>query len=506
MNKKESLIISVIMILLLIILAGCSDGVTVPSEEDVEAVRSGIDIGTIISDTFSGHDDISVSYSLDDTGVKAAGSAMDLVATAVFSGYSLSADLTIGSGTMVFYFQGSVSGSSFTAERFTVKTAEPLAVMVTGGTGAVDVTISIPDDANAMVNASAVIGADGKPSEVSIADAYLPASSSASVSFNGADPEAVPSFGEPGTGNAGTGSGGPSATPGDDKVSAPIPVFLTGISEEISAVMSLADDGGLESIPEDECYVMYKITVGAPAFIGFGGETEETVISDVQILDSTVSLEWEETDGIFTYRTSDDSSDDIVVELRYDSTTDSYDYLQAVRCEYEKYMFDYYVVSVAEDVRYDEATSSWNGDYMAYITMRKIASDSPYFFNNIASGKFHSEDDLTGVFVYHMDHKSPASGDIDDGVDRDFDLDAALAEHDGIEAARLLIDKMNVVSTTMEQNAYQLLYSQNSSYKIFKYSNDSTTEAREACLKHIEEISEGNWKIDPSSIPEPSAS
>ena len=250
-----------------------------------------------------------------------------------------------------------------------------------------------------------------------------------------------------------------------EKVSAPIPVFLTGPAQDIPVLKAAA-----EELTEEQCFVMYT---------------------------------WEESDGVFTYRTINDGTDmDIAIELSYDSASDSYDYMQAKRCEYDGY-FDYYSVSIASDVEYDEATKSWNGDYKAYITMRMPGSEEPYGFNNIASGKFHSEDGLSGVFVYHMDLKSPVSGDADDGVDRAFDLDAVLPEHDGLETARLLIDKMSNVSTTMEQDVYQLLYSQNGSYKIFKYSNDSTAEARAACFEHIEKISGGSWKVDPSSIPEP---
>lgn len=286
----------------------------------------------------------------------------------------------------------------------------------------------------------------------------------------------------------------------DEKVFAPIPVFLTGPAQDIPVLKAAA-----EELTEEQCFVMY-MQFGVPAFIGFEGETESSEIADVEIFDSSVSLTWEESDGVFTYRTINDGTYmDIAIELSYDSASDSYDYMQAKRCEYDGY-YDYYSVSIASDVEYDRATKSWNGDYKAYITMRMPGSEEPYVFNNIASGKFHSEDGLTGVFVYHMDLKSPASGDADDGVDRAFDLDAVLSEHDGLETARLLIDKMDGVSTTNGVDSYQILYSKDGRYEIFTYSDATTAEAREACLEHIEEISGGSWKVDPSSIPEPSAS
>ena len=63
---------------------------------------------------------------------------------------------------------------------------------------------------------------------------------------------------------------------------------------------------------------------------------------------------------------------DIAIELSYDSASDSYDYMQAKRCEYDGY-FDYYSVSIASDVEYDGATESWDGDYKAYITIQRMA-------------------------------------------------------------------------------------------------------------------------------------
>ena len=45
----------------------------------------------------------------------------------------------------------------------------------------------------------------------------------------------------------------------------------------------------------------------------------------MEIFDSSVSLTWEESDGVFTYRTINDGTDmDIAIELSYDSASDSY--------------------------------------------------------------------------------------------------------------------------------------------------------------------------------------
>ena len=282
------------------------------------------------------------------------------------------------------------------------------------------------------------------------------------------------------------------------KGSAPIPVFL---SQAASRMAFVAEADETQDWTEAEAYTMYKFT-GGPALIGFDSVSEESEIP-VAILGSATTLTWEESNGVYTYRT-DNSNKEIALEIKYDTGTQTYDYIQAVIGS--AYGMDCYIVTTASDVTYNEETRSWDGEYKAYIAQRNNDS-TPYYFNNIPFGFYHSGNDVTGIFTYKLWHKSPLSGDIDDGIDRTFDLDSFLEmdDYDGIETARKLINKMESVYTTMTEFSYQIIYTQAGRYNIYPpkdSTNNSASELRKSCLEHTTEISKG-WVIPESSVPEP---
>ena len=485
--KKPILIL--ICAILLITLSSCSN-TTAYSAADIEAVRNGITAKTIESillDTFSGNENIKVDYRIE---TQARATQAYLIATASFNGYQT--DSLYISGTIDFSFAGDIDNNTFTASTYT---AVGNLKISSGNSNGVDTKIEINET---YASASAIIAEDEITAKVEIK--HIPA---ASITIGN---ETKETEAENLTGSKGLPPSGGGST-GDVEVtqSAPIPEFLSeSITQSTSsAIKAKAAEPEPDFTPE-ECYEMYRY-LGGPAIKGFSGTTENHEIK-ASILGNEITLTWTENDGIYTYTTtSQEDSKNIALEIIYNSNDETYNYIQAVRGQFDVYHFDAYIVTTAENILYDESESSWDGSFKAYITQRETEDDGPYLFNNITSGIYHSDDYATGIFSFKLDHRSSETNDNPDDF-RSFNPDDV--EFTGlsqIEIARKLIAAMDDVATTMTTYNYQIAYTKDNNYYLFppkdSYINNPEG-AREACIAQLTMIS-SNWNIEENLIPVP---
>ena len=288
---------------------------------------------------------------------------------------------------------------------------------------------------------------------------------------------------------------------------APVPVFLTGIQQQSNPLMLLSEGSNEEAgMSEEMCYMFYKLFVGAPAIVGFEGNTSDKEISTT-IFDSPVTFSWNEENGVYTYEGTDGKT--ISATIIYNSKTQSYDYQQVIKSSYASQ--DYYVISMASDIQYSKETG-WDGNYKAYISGGPALIDGGqyYMFNNICSGTFHSGDNATGVFTYKMIQDFKSNDTLEADSDKLFSYDTTIDQASGIvsKMEEFMTPSVDTEEKDIRSNySYQILYSRNGRYEVYPPTNGPETDPeaqRAACLEYLPQIS-GNWQLEDSDIPHTSA-
>lgn len=275
---------------------------------------------------------------------------------------------------------------------------------------------------------------------------------------------------------------------------APVPVFLSGISAQSR---SAASDGQ----PQDNnLFLMYKYMIGGFALVGFNGTTSSSEISDVDVLGTLVDFTWTEKDGVFTY---DGTGSDMAIKIIYDSNEGLIDLIQVSKgSAFGRYQF---IVFKADDIEYDNAEKTLDGDYTSYSAMASIP-DGEYSLNVIGRGYAHSDEDATGVLVTEMENLGTMSGDIEDPIKFKTNPDA------DIETGNELITMMegyweefsDEEKTERTQIDLRVLYNKGNYFFQYPPVDDSVViDSPEQITEYIKKSVSEKWIANPDDLPDP---
>ena len=415
MKKLPLVLLSIALILFAFSSCSNSTGTPAPSQEDIDAVKNGINVETILKDAFSGKDGIDVKYEYPQA--KAAEEA-SIKAIATFNGYT-SGSLQITAGRIEFVFKGAIDGTSFFATTYSAKTTARLEVS-SGNGNPVPVSIDIPESANATAEVKATItGGVLSTTSVQVTINNLPESSTATITI--ADEEATAITGT-GT-NEGTGSGGGQVTPpAEEPKEYPIPVFIAGnnISTMVSKALLLAENSDEQEMPEDYKYFSYRIS--CPAIIGFEYKEEDiSVPYEDSLFEHKLTISIKEDNGIYTYT---GSSETAAIELVFDSNAQKYDFIQVTKesytindPEFGEQIMEYYIISQSSDIT--KAGDTWSGNLNVYVWMK--TSSEQYEFLNTLSAIFCSNQNATGLASYRILYNGENIQNVPTDVDVDID-------------------------------------------------------------------------------------
>ena len=308
MKKLPLVLLSIALILFAFSSCSNSTGTPAPSQEDIDAVKNGINVETILKDAFSGKDGIDVKYEYPQA--KAAKEA-SIKTIATFNGYT-SGSLKITAGRIEFVFKGTIDGTSFSATTYSAKTTARLEVS-SGNGNPVPVSIDIPESANATAEVKATI-TDGVLSTTSVQVTInnLPESSTATITI--ADEEATTVTGSGNEAGGATGGGGGTVTPpAGETFEAPIPTFITSALDNTATIQLMGSAENPEEAPQSGLSMMHKLVI--PAITGFSENTTGTSL-DTNIFGENITLTISKRDdGKIIYK---GAANDLAVEIIYD--------------------------------------------------------------------------------------------------------------------------------------------------------------------------------------------
>ena len=436
MKKLPLVLLSIALILFAFSSCSNSTGTPAPSQEDIDAVKNGINVETILKDAFSGKDGIDVKYEYPQA--KAAEEA-SIKAIATFNGYT-SGSLQITAGRIEFVFKGAIDGTSFFATTYSAKTTARLEVS-SGNGNPVPVSIDIPESANATAEVKATI-TDGVLSTTSIQVTInnLPESSTATITIADEEATTVTGSGNEADGGGATGGGGGgTVTPpgeeenpgtgegGDDPVTppegafeAPTPIFIeidTGI-ESISTVSYLShiaksnisnntsDDTSDDELMQKGLAMMQKMV--SPAIMGFSGEAMvNSGTIDATIFGKSIKLNVEETSaGNFEY-IYEDPTGNLSIKITYKTSNTgevSFDFDQIRvfnNINIGSGAMNYYAITCGSDIKLDSNSNTWDGETKTYVLFGEVipSADSKSVCSQLEA-KFHSDENIAGYASY----------------------------------------------------------------------------------------------------------
>ncbi len=429
MKKLPLVLLSIALILFAFSSCSNSTGTPAPSQEDIDAVKNGINVETILKDAFSGKDGIDVKYEYPQA--KAAEEA-SIKAIATFNGYT-SGSLKITAGSIEFEFTGTTDGTSFSATTYSAKTTARLEVS-SGNGNPVPVSIDIPESANATAEVKATI-TDGVLSTTSVQVTInnLPESSTATITIADEEATAVTGSGNEAGGGASGGGGGGTVTPpgeeenpgtgegGDDPVTppdeenpdetsgVPIPTFIEASLDGTTArnMLSKSTAEGPEEAPQEGIMLMYNMVL--PAITGFSGNTSESSI-DKTIFGQEINLTISKNeDGKIIYK---GTANDLAVEIIYDIDNQTFDYNQIIRFKNfhvgddglgnEVYM-DYYAITKGSKIKnQDNVLDGETSTYVLFTSSNNAALGGTEDQTTCShmQALFHSDTNIIGYISY----------------------------------------------------------------------------------------------------------
>ena len=383
MKKLPLILISIILMLFAFSACNNSTGTPEPSQEDIEAVKDGINVETIIKDAFSCKDGIDVKYEYPQA--KASEEA-SIKAIVTFSGYT-SGSLKITAGSLEFVFKGTLDGTSFSATTYSATTKTRLEVSTETG-NPVPVSIAIPESANATAEVKATI-TDGVLSTTSVQVTInnLPESSTATITIADEEEATIPGTGtETGGSASGGGGGGTETPPVGETFEAPTPIFIA-----IDTNMTL---------------------MGIPAIIGFSStETTTSNTLNTTIFGESITLDVSETaEGIFEY-IYENLESNISIEIIYNTTSASFDFNQilvAKNINTGEATLDYYIITQGSDISCNDK-GYWDGNINTYTLFggTDISQNLPYAQLSPMKAIFHSDNRISGYATYETVKNSP---------------------------------------------------------------------------------------------------
>lgn len=275
---------------------------------------------------------------------------------------------------------------------------------------------------------------------------------------------------------------------------APVPVFLSGISAQSRSAAS-------DVQPQDNnLLLMYKYMIGGFALVGFNGTTSSIEISDVDVLGTPVDFTWTEKDGVFTY---DGKGSDMAIKIIYDTNEGLIDLIQVSKgSAFGRYQF---IVFKADDIEYDNAEKTLDGDYTSYSAMASIP-DGEYSLNVIGRGYAHSDENATGVLATEIFNLGPMDGDVEDPIP--FEENPAA----DIETGNNLITMMEGCwsefseekKKEMTQIDLRVLYSKGNCFFQYPPVDDSVViDSPEQITEYIKKSVSEKWIVNPDDLPDP---
>lgn len=274
---------------------------------------------------------------------------------------------------------------------------------------------------------------------------------------------------------------------------APVPVFLSGISSQ-------SRNAAYDDLPQDDLFLMYKYMIGGFALVGFDDTTSSSEISDVDVLGTPVDFTWTEEHGVFTY---DGKGSNMAIKITYDTNAGLIDLIQVSKgSAFGRYHF---IVFKADDIEYDNAEKTIDGDYTSYSAMASIP-DGEYSLNVIGRGYAHSDENATGVLTTEIFNLGPMDGDVEDPIP--FEENPAA----DIETGNNLITMMEGCwsefseekKKEMTQIDLRVLYSKGNCFFQYPPVDDSVViDSPEQITEYIKKSVSEKWIVNPDDLPDP---